>query len=153
MELGQLDSILKKKSKIYKGSYSIAELPKLKINDKKFIIIVNTSNNFNRMGHWISLFINKRGKCIYFDSLNEPVIKEIKTFIKKQSCNKIITIKKQIQSTFSLTCGLYSLFFTLYLSYSSFTKFIKLFKNDTIYNDKVICYLTKHLFKQVKNIC
>ena len=87
----------------------------------KIGIIFNTDPHYKSGSHWISVFINiKKGFIYFFDSVGDPVPKEIDIFmnrVMKQCSDKGIHIqrfdnKKKHQRS-NTECGMYSLYFII----------------------------------------
>ena len=136
----QLNEILKKDDftkKIYMGALAIDKLP----STIKYpsCLIINNQKSHQKGEHWLAVYYNSNKKSIFFDSFGfSPSKYHLDSFIKKTSLNSVYN-KIQIQSIFSPYCGIYCVLFLLILSRGkSLNYFLKLFKKDTILNDKLI---------------
>jgi hypothetical protein len=93
----------------------------------KFGVIFNLDPHYKSGSHWVSLFINaKKGKIFYFDSVGEPIPKQIMKFVtniveqgKNMKSNPIhfhfdqnYPVEHQYKNT---ECGVYSIFFISYM--------------------------------------
>lgn len=110
-----LNFLGKLKLKHWKGVFSSDNIPKFK-KDENYAIIVNLSRSNEHGSHFIVL-AQRRGQVFVFDSLALPYS------LLPQSIQKIMThfntisiLTKPIQSTHSLYCGFYCIYFILYLS-------------------------------------
>ncbi|CAF4043619.1 unnamed protein product [Rotaria magnacalcarata] len=146
--------------KTRQGTYAKNEIKKINfLKYKKFAIIVNriSKNTMFEPGHWISLYFDgSNNEVIFFDSLALKPDKYFKNFIKKLNCSKLITLNNPIQHPLAGNCGIYCIFFVLYVIRSNFKKFLSLFDmNNLELNDKLICNLAfKYFkFKNKKEIC
>lgn len=116
---------------------NIDELIKNKI--EKVAIIFNTDESNKPGKHWVSVYIDLKGKnsgfpsIYYFDSVGDKPNKNIKMFISKVRKQKKMNyyyndIKHQHKNT---ECGIYSLHFIVYMiNNGNFMKYIKNVKND-----------------------
>ena len=122
--------------KHFGGVYSKDQLPEL-IKDKFYI--VNLQDHDEGGGtHWTAFYYNYPSTSIYFDSYG---------FIAPQDVQKRITPyifnDKDIQDFNSSACGFYCIAFIKFLhdkvdKKESYKTFLKLFKLQTIKNDKIL---------------
>ena len=136
----QLNEILIKDNftkKIFMGALALDKLPK-KIKYPSCLII-NNQKSHQKGEHWLAVYYNSKKKATFFDSYGfSPTKYHLNSFIQKTS-NTIEYNKMQIQSIFSPYCGLYCVLFLLFLARGkSLDYFLKLFKKNTLLNDKLI---------------
>lgn len=146
-ELSNFDilDILDKKNININGIYSKDLLPKLK---KGFYIINIQNSNDGNGTHWTSLLYNGENDNYYFDSFGSPAPIEVQEKLKDYYYND-----KQIQNMESSACGYYCIAFIEYMNgkkdlKKSFENFIKIFKNNSKYNDIILKNFVK--LKQIK---
>ena len=82
--------------------------------------IINMSNDKDEFGndnngtHWVSLYVDSSLNSAYFDSFGFPMPKEILKFIKPSKIKCFS--QKELQNIKSEVCGLYALYFCLFMS-------------------------------------
>lgn len=118
----------------FDGVYSKDELPTLK--PTKFYII-NLQDSSGPGTHWTAFHYSKL-QSIYFDSYGFPPPKEVENKIGNYIYND-----SDIQDFNSSACGFYALCFIKFLhdkpnKEEAFKIFLKLFKNETKKNDKIL---------------
>lgn len=103
-----------KKAKIpIQGVFSINTIPNHIWNKKRYCFIVNTSPNFIKFGHFITIIKNPNHVLI----LDPLALNLWNNFILHKSNLPIIVLHTPIQSSNSAHCGLYSMVFILYYFY------------------------------------
>lgn len=117
------------------GVYSKDKLEELK--PTKFYIINLQNSNSGGGTHWTAFYYSKL-RSIYFDSYGFPPPKEVENKIGSYIFND-----SDIQDFNSSACGFYALYFIKFLhdktnKEEAFKIFLKLFKNETIKNDKIL---------------
>lgn len=125
------------KDNIFKGVYACDTLP------SKFTLpagfVVNLSKKTQIGTHWIALYIDEYGVCIYFDSYGtKPMNNDILRFIKLHS-KKVIVSETQIQHVNSVKCGKFASIFILMKMYGKeVDAIVKQFSKNLTVNDKVV---------------
>ena len=118
------------------GVYSKDQLPEL-IKDKFYI--VNLQDHDEGGGtHWTCFYYNYPSTSIYFDSYGFIAPRDVQTRISPYVFNE-----KDIQDFNSSACGWYCIAFIKFLHDKTdkeemFKTFLKLFKLETIKNDKIL---------------
>ncbi len=118
------------------GVYSKDQLPEL-IKDKFYI--VNLQDHDEGGGtHWTCFYYNYPSTSIYFDSYGFIVPRDVQKLISPYVFNE-----KDIQDFNSSACGWYCIAFIKFLHNKTdkeemFKTFLKLFKLETIKNDKIL---------------
>ena len=102
-----------------------------------YIINLQSSKNGNGT-HWCSLYVINPNYSIWFDSFGFPPPIEIEKLLKKYNYNKM-----GIQNIDASTCGYYCIAFIKFMHgqsnpLKSLETFIKIFKPNTIYNDRIL---------------
>ena len=105
--------------------------------DKNNIFIILTETENKEIGHFVLLYTYKNGSVIIFDPAGteyDEIPTEIKTFIKTN--NKSVKFnEKRLQGPNSCLCGVFCVFFSVYLSMGySFEEVISWFA-DPQWND------------------
>jgi hypothetical protein len=119
------------------GIHSKDQLPKELIREKFYI--VNLQDHDEGSGtHWTVFYYNKPLTSIYFDSYGFPAPLDVENRIKPYIYNDA-----EIQDFDSSACGYFCLAFIKYLhnkdnKQEAYKTFLKLFKLQTIQNDKVL---------------
>jgi hypothetical protein len=131
-----IDLIKHHKLKYYFGGvYSKDQLPELK--PTKFYIINLQDSNDGGGTHWTAFYYSKL-QSIFFDSYGFPAPIEVENKIGKYIYNDA-----DIQDYDSSSCGYYALAFIKFLhnktnKEEAFKIFLKLFKNETVQNDRIL---------------
>ena len=118
------------------GVYSKDQLPEL-IKDKFYI--VNLQDHDEGGGtHWTCFYYNYPSTSIYFDSYGFIAPRDVQKLISPYVFNE-----KDIQDFNSSACGWYCIAFIKFLHNKTdkeemFKTFLKLFKLETIKNDKIL---------------
>lgn len=126
--------------KNYGGIFNNQTLENVYRFDKYYI--VNTITNSMAMGHWI-LFIFHFGELLFIDSFAQDVSAyggKIEQFYIKCPYKKKMLIHKQIQSSDTLVCGIYSMYFAYHITKNTnIPKIMRRFNyKKTQENDKFI---------------
>ena len=122
--------------KHFGGVYSKDQLPEL-IKDKFYI--VNLQDHDEGGGtHWTTFYYNYPSTSIYFDSYGFIAPRDVQKRITPYIFND-----KDIQDFNSSACGFYCIAFIKFLHDKTdkeqmYKSFLKLFKLDTIKNDKIL---------------
>ena len=134
---------LLKEYKCFKGVYALDKLPTLPTIP--FTLIANTHPSHMPGEHWVSISINKDGSGRYFDSFGLPPLKEeILKFLDKNCLRGWKHNKITLQNVTSDTCGHYCVLWVIFKCQGlSEKRFLSLFNNNTLNNDK----LMKEIFK------
>jgi hypothetical protein len=122
---------------IFLGVFALDELPK-NINYPSCLVF-NNQNSYEEGEHWLALHYNENGKCLFFDSygLSPNNYSKITKYIKNTSRGQFGFNMKRVQGD-SEYCGLYCVFYLIYLCHNSSREFFKLFTTDLKHNDKII---------------
>jgi hypothetical protein len=130
------------------------ELSGIKIKDKYYIIIFNTSVRQDEGEHWICLISLPHYQYpVYFDSYGRMIkFPEIEDFMKKYT--RVQYSSKQLQSLSSEICGEYCLTFASFAC-RGFTleEFQNIFTDDTESNDKKLKALYDKEYQFLKPMC
>lgn len=98
--------------KLFLGVFDQDSLPK--IDHRPTSLILNTmTDKSNKIGHWVSIVIDKRGKGHYFDSYGKPPIyKSWKRFLTQNSQRGVwVFNKRQVQDYNTNSCGYFAIDF------------------------------------------
>ena len=123
--------------KHFGGIYSKDQLPNELIKDKFYI--VNLQDHDEGDGtHWTAFYYNYPSTSIYFDSYGFIAPRDVQKRITPYIFND-----KDIQDFNSSACGFYCIAFIKFLHDKTdkeqmYKTFLKLFKLDTIKNDKIL---------------
>ena len=123
----EINNLMKKESKIFKGCIMQDEIHKINPNIEGSYI-VNYENSYQNGNHWVGVYIKPKLKQIlYFDSYGilplEPIIE-----LAKNSNYKIKYNKHIIQSLDEVICGELSVSFILLIEKGyNFNQVIKMF--------------------------
>ena len=150
----QLIALLKRDKytrKTFCGVIPINHLPLKKIH-RKCSFIVNTDESSLPGTHWFAIYIPKTGPIEYFDSFGrQPEEKEVKYFIKINN-RRVIYNSKLLQSSESITCGHFCIFYLLFRNRGYTMKmFTKFFNDNRDFNDKQISLMYLKMIKH-KNL-
>ena len=111
-ELFDILSSLKETSICFKGCYMNNNIDIFMfLKDSNCFFIMNSKVNPNIMGHWVLFFI-KRHSLYFVDSFGRSPISYggvICEFFSKYEQDKHIIFSKQMQSSSSFVCGLYTI--------------------------------------------
>jgi hypothetical protein len=117
----------------FQGVYSSDTLP-----TTPRLLVCNTDPSTKPGEHWIAIYVGKEGCGEYFDSFGRAPNKHFKNYMNK-NCRIWTFNKKQLQSRVSAFCGYYCCIFVMFKSKGfDMTKFIRLFTNDTGFNDVMV---------------
>lgn len=133
--------------KDFQGVFPSDKLPK-KLK-KPALLIVNTDDSTKAGSHWVAIFVPKKGRPEYFDSIgNEPSDPQFLQFLRRNGSNFIYN-DKRIQSMFSETCGNFCAIYLLYRAKKlSILKFMQHFTDDYEQNDRKILKLYQKYFRR-----
>ena len=130
-----------KSNQVFRGVFASNTLPSLLSQGQTHALVINFDPNDKPGSHWVGVFINASGSCIYFDPLGlPPMIPSIQLFIER-NCTALQCNTMSIQSLLSYTCGYYVVYFlrkmvrgvTLQDFQSNFKPY------NSHYNDSLIC--------------
>lgn len=109
-------------------------------------IVANTDDHKHPGRHWVAMYLDTKGHCIYFDSYGEPpLVSNHFMRIKKNSTSHSWNVK-QLQSYGSTVCGHYCIMFLYYMMYGySLEKFCKLFSDNHTHNDRIVSRFYKRI--------
>ena len=128
------------KLKCFKGTFAKDLLPYKKYSERPIGFIINTDNSNMPGEHWVALFIDEQNNAEYFDSFGrQPICCEIYKLLKKNNVKTILYNKHQIQSYFSINCGVYCILY-LKMRCNNFllNEFINLFSDNLLINDETV---------------
>ncbi len=115
---------------VFQGIYSIDTLPFH--NKKNGVYICNTDPASKPGTHWVALFLNGKKCNEYFDSLKRKPLPPFSVFLN----NKFKSCSKQLQNSFSISCGIWVIFYVILKCYFIPLKQVEdLFANDTFLNE------------------
>ena len=126
--------------KIFLGAFARDELPDKPPFPSCFI--VNTDPRHLPGGHWLAIFYNSNGYCVFFDSYgHNPSYFDLENYLERTS-NGWTFSKKRIQGS-SEYCGFYSILFLLYKARNKDIQFFNFFNVNPNQNDAKITKLIK----------
>jgi hypothetical protein len=142
MDTNEINFYLKN-FKQFKGTYPRDMLPKTIPNNS--CIVINTDKSTQPGQHWVAVFKNIEGTVEYFDSFGlPPLLAEIIKFLDRISPDGWYYNKITLQSVYSDTCGMYSVYYlTARCRGLTIEEFISIFSNKPKLND----FLAKILYK------
>lgn len=144
-DLCNLDFILESR---FRGVFSTNNLPN-HVDHYPSAYIVNTADTHSPGEHWISLYFLSFDQCYVFDSLGRDgrlLPPSIHNFILR-NCFARTYNSIQIQGANSQSCGLYSVFFLLFICrICILSEFQQLFGSDTYHNDCFVYSLLQTLY-------
>ena len=123
--------------KHFGGVYSKDQLPNELIKDKFYIVNLQDHDEGNG-SHWVAFYYNYPSTSIYFDSYGFIAPRDVQKRITPYIFND-----KDIQDYNSSSCGFYCIAFIKFLHDKTdkekmYNTFLKLFKLETIKNDKIL---------------
>ena len=126
---------------LFLGIYSYDDIPIVQSNYDGFYIF-NTigGSNTDAIGHWILVFCCNN-TTFFFDSMGqkpEAYGPKISNFFYSYPFKRIIVFTRQIQNSFSMVCGAYSIMFAYLMAKNGRISFIKSkFGRNTCKNDEI----------------
>lgn len=134
----QTDNLTKK---TYLGCFSYDERPVINSYPSSFVI--NTQPRSKEGEHWLAMYFDIDENCYFFDSFgNKPSFYRLHNYILSNS-RKWTYNMKQLQG-FEPHCGVYCIFFLLFISRGKIENFFKAFSNNIIKNDKIFTNAIKN---------
>ena len=126
-----------KLDKHFDGIYSKDQLPKELIRGKFYIINLQDHNKGDGT-HWTAFYYNKPLTSIYFDSFGFVAPLQVENRITPYIFNDA-----DVQDYNSSACGYFCIAFIKFLhnkqdKQEAYKGFLKLFKNETVKNDKIL---------------
>lgn len=115
-------------------------------------LISNLDPDTKPGSHWVAIYIDSKGIGEYFDSFGRKPTGSHEVFL-KTNCKKWIYNNIVLQNYFSSYCGIYCLVY-IYLKFNhvSMSQFIRMFCNNTLYNDQLVHNMFNFLFKGLNKI-
>jgi hypothetical protein len=144
MNADQIDAILKRRCRIYRGIYACDELPILSIDERPAVLIVNTDPR-NKIGtHWLGIYLGLHSNE-YFDSFGRAPTGLFEKYVSKHDMKWTFN-RRQLQSIISKFCGHYCIMYAICRGRGhDLDTMLKLFSNDTGLNDflvhKFVCQM------------
>ena len=128
------------------GCYAENEVDSLCFGALPCFLIVNLDSSNMRGSHWIAIGIFRYKIEIFdslgFDLLNWPrVPNKLLMFLRKMAISKRVRISKRFQSSESIICGLYAIFYVKYRAFFTFSFLQTLFTSNLKSNDTFIIKL------------
>ena len=119
------------------GIYSKDQLPK-DLTRTKFYIVNMQDHDEGNGTHWTTFYYNKPLTSIYFDSFGFVASTDVENRIKPYVFNDA-----DVQDYNSSACGYFCIAFIKFLhnktdKKEAYKAFLKLFKNETVKNDKIL---------------
>ena len=119
------------------GIYSKDQLPQ-DLHRTKFYIVNMESSNVGNGSHWVVFYYNNPLTSIYFDSFGFVAPLQVENRI-----NPYIFNDADVQDYNSSACGYFCIAFIKFLhskqdKQEAYKGFLKLFKNETVKNDKIL---------------
>ena len=137
-----------KNEKNYLGSFAIDEQKDIKVTFFPSFCVLNLDVRSSVGSHWIALAIYP-SQVFICDSLggllpSSKTSKNIANFLSPILKNRKVIMTRQLQQSYSDTCGLYCVTFIQQLSkHNCFCEFLRLFTNENAQNDTIIKFLNK----------
>ena len=96
---------------VFRGVFASDMLPTYLNKGTTHALVVNLDAHDKPGSHWVGVFINASGSCIYFDPIGFPPFEHtIKDFISR-NCTALQCNTMTIQNILSYTCGYYVIYF------------------------------------------
>jgi len=105
MDSTVIDTILRKNCSIYRGIYSIDNLPNITLTSRPLVIVANTDPSSQPGQHWICMYFNE-GRCEFFDSFGRRPMPTFERYMNRL-CRAWVYNDRQLQSIISRFCGHY----------------------------------------------
>ena len=136
----------------YFGTFSLDELPGLRLSIYPSFLIVNLDLRKNKGTHWIgiALYNNDINVCDSIGALipNNRFPIELVNFLHLLTFKKNLHITKQLQQLSSNLCGKYSIFFIYKMSLTNnYYSYLSYFCQNLDINDCIINLLYSSIFK------
>lgn len=132
------------------GVYAADRLPSH--FNKPAAIVVHSENSDTEIGHWLAIYLPKRGHPYYFDSYGlDPYVPNHINFLKRHA-KKAYVNKQCFQSLDSKVCGGYCLLFLAY-NMGVIKNPLKLYPDAEKINDQVVADATECLLEELKRKC
>ena len=147
MNNGAISKILTKTlGKTFKGVYSFDEWRSIPVVPRHPSAFVFNTQPSHIDGHWIAIFIEKKGTAIFFDSFGRsPTELEFDGFLKKHTrswkYNNVI-----LQNPLTLMCGQHVIVFLWKVATRGKNAWIKLFSSDLLSNDTFVYDIVNNTF-------
>jgi hypothetical protein len=154
MDSQTLASALRKLNKLCNNKYTVGVYAADRLPSrfkKPAAFIVHTENANREIGHWVGIFVPKRGKVLFFDSYGmAPYVKNHISFLNRVA-HKIYSNNKCYQAPDSTVCGGYCLIFLA--NKMGIIEFpLKLRENDAQRNDKLVAEATTTLLRVLEAV-
>ena len=133
-----------KSNQVFRGVFASNALPRFLNKGQTHALVINLDSHDKPGSHWVGVFINASGSCIYFDPIGfPPFVHTIQYFIKR-NCSALQCNEMMIQNILSYTCGYYVIYFLRQMVRGmSLKDFQSNFKaNNFHYNDFLFVMLT-----------
>ena len=130
--------------RVFLNVYARNELP-FSIPHYPCSLIINTDTNNLPGKHWTAIYVTKFKSAEYFDSLNQPPL-DIALWMNKFSWKWKRMPAYPIQSSLSLQCGRYVLYYVNERPINSIKKVLQPFSKDCYTNEKFIAMYVKDKF-------
>lgn len=139
--------------KYFGGVLAADHLPVYVTDRPKIFIVNNSESNFSGT-HWVSIFLDKKGKnycSTFFDSLAKPPLETFEQFLIVNGPKYEYSLKR-IQSLYSDTCGMFCLFFAYFICRGySLKEILEMFKKeDFLYNELLVLFFSNKVFNKNK---
>ncbi len=136
MDTTQLSRIMQCDEEIKKDALGVFSADKIK-HARPGCMIVNEDDSGKPGSHWVALFVLPESKCEYFDSYGrDKAAPKIEKFLKKFD---ILQGNRQVQSTFSTTCGQHCVYYLYNRSRGvSFAEIVASYSKNQQQNDEMV---------------
>ena len=143
----QIERVLHKAlGKTFKGVFSFDEWKKIPRTTSPAAYVFNTLPSDQNYGHWFCVFITRHQKAIFFDSFGRsPIDLNFDGFLKRHSTSWRYS-NVLLQNPFTAVCGQHVIVFLIKASKGCITSWLKLFTNDLLSNDQLVCTLINEKF-------
>lgn len=112
-------------------------------------LIINTDTNNLPGKHWIAIYVTKNKEAEYFDSLHQPPFHDVALWMNKFSWKWKRITSYRIQSTLSLQCGGYVLYYVNERPLNTVRKVLHPFSKDCYRNENFIATYVKSAFRSI----
>lgn len=121
---------------------------------KRPACLISNTDNANMPGtHWVAIYFDVRGNAFYFDSFGRNVYSQQFDKFLKMNAKRIHVNKKRLQSSDTLVCGMYCIYFLYYITRNILNSFKRFSALNYLFNDKIVCrFMFKH-FRVRHNVC
>ena len=115
---------------------------------KPAALIVNTDPKNKRGRHWVAFYVDHEGKADYMDSFGLPPFPEAKNCL-DATCLEWQYSNKQLQSSLTVTCGQYCVYFLNQRCRGvPFQRILNMFTDDYERNDMFVTKFVNNVYEE-----